>query len=91
MSSPDAGAIYRLDPSLPREAQRIEVSAWPGAGVRVAQMTLLVDGRPLAELGAPPYKALWRLEPGLHLFSAQAVSLNGERVMSNEVRIEVRE
>ncbi len=32
MVGPDAGAVYRLDPALPRESQRIVVSAWPATG-----------------------------------------------------------
>jgi hypothetical protein len=91
MGSPDAGAIYRLDPALPRDAQRIAVSARPGAGVSLAEVTLLVDGRPLARSGAPPYQALWRLEVGRHAFSAEAVTVSGERLISDEVWVEVRE
>ena len=91
MGSPDAGAVYRLDPALPRDAQRIAVSARPGAGVSLAEVTLLVDGRPLARSGAPPYEALWRLEPGRHAFSAEAVTASGERVTSDQVWVEIRE
>ena len=91
MSSPDPGAIFRLDPTLPRDAQRIEVAARPGVGVALAEVTLLVDGQPLARLGAPPYTALWLLEPGSHLFSAEGETSNGERVLGNEVWVEVRE
>jgi membrane peptidoglycan carboxypeptidase len=91
MGNPDAGAVYRLDPALPRDAQRIAVSARPGAGVSLAEVTLLVDGRPLARPGAPPYQALWQLEPGRHAFSAEAVTASGERVTSDQVWVEVRE
>jgi penicillin-binding protein 1C len=91
MSSPDDGAVYRLDPGLPRDAQRIEVMAYSGTGVSLGEVTLLVDGQPLAQFGAPPYKALWRLEPGNHLFSAEGLTASGERLVSNEVRVEVRE
>jgi 1A family penicillin-binding protein len=89
MSSPDKGAAYRLDPALPRDAQKIEVAA--RAGVSLREVTLLVDGQPLARFGAPPYKALWRLEPGRHTFSAEGVTANGERVTSDEVWIKVQE
>ena len=90
MASPDSGAVYRLDPGLPLDAQRIEVRP---ARVR-AQLwrgcTLLVDGRPLARFSAPPYSALWQLEPGLHAFSAEAVDVTGQRLVSDEVWVEVR-
>jgi membrane carboxypeptidase/penicillin-binding protein len=91
LSSPDAGAVYRLDPALPRGAQRIEVLARPAAGLSLVEVTLLVDGRPLARFGSPPYGALWRLEPGSHRFSAEGVTPTGERVPSNDVWLEVRE
>jgi len=91
LSSPDEGAVYRLDPALPRDAQRIEVAVSARAGAFLQEVTLLVDGRPLARLEAPPYRVLWRLEPGLHTFKAEATGGNGERLASNEVRIEVKE
>ena len=91
MSSPDPGAIFRLDPTLPREAQQIEVAARPGAAVSLVEVILLVDGLPLARLGTPPYTALWQLDPGSHIFSAEGKTTNGERVTSNEVWVEVRE
>jgi 1A family penicillin-binding protein len=91
MTSPDEGTVYRLDPSLPRDAQRISVSARPGTGPALAHVTLVVDGQPLAQFGAPPYQALWRLEPGVHLFTAEGVTGNGELVASDRVLVEVRE
>ena len=39
---------------------------------------------------APPYSTTWRLEPGLHIFSAEGVTADGDRVTSNQVRVEVR-
>ncbi len=91
MTGPDAGAVYRLDPALPRDAQQIEVAARAGAGVSLRAVTLLVDGRPLAEFGAPPYQALWRLAAGRHVFTAEGVTAAGERVSSDAVWIEVQE
>ncbi len=91
MSSPDSGAVYRLDPGLPLDAQQIEVSVWPGANVRLTEVRLMVDGRPLARLDAAPYSTTWKLEPGLHVFSAEGMTDGGGRVTSNQVRVEVRE
>jgi hypothetical protein len=59
--------------------------------VSLREVTLLVDGRLLALLEAPPYHALWRLEPGMHTFQAEAMGGNGEPLASNEVTIEVKE
>jgi 1A family penicillin-binding protein len=91
IGSPDEGAVYRLDPAIPRDAQQIEVLAYAGTGASLAEVILLVDGRPLARLSSPPYEALWRLEPGRHRFSAEGVDAHGQRITSNEVSIEVRE
>jgi len=89
LNSPDRGAVYRLDPALPRDAQRIAVAAW--AGAPLAQVTLLVDGRPLAQFSVPPYEAHWPLQAGQHVFVAEGVNAAGEAVRSDEVRVEVRE
>jgi 1A family penicillin-binding protein len=91
MSSPDAGAVYRLDPTLPRDAQRIVIAVRPGLGTSLGRLTLLVDGRSLADFGAPPYEARWQLETGRHVFSAEGIDIGGKPVTSNEVWVEVRE
>ncbi len=89
--SPDQGEVYRLDPGLPREAQKIRLSARPGAGASLLEVALLVDGQPLAWFGAPPYEALWPLEPGVHLISAEGLEASGSRVVSEVIQITVRE
>jgi hypothetical protein len=91
LSSPDQGVAYRLDANLPRDAQRIEVTAYAGVGISPAEVTLWVDGQLLARVGAPPYSALWRLEPGRHRFWAEGLTKAGEQLTSDEVWIEVRE
>ncbi len=89
MAEPDAGAVYQLDPGLSREAQKIRVSARPAADAVLSEVTLLVDGRPLAHFGAPPYEVVWALEPGEHSFRAEGLTATGERVVSDPVRITV--
>ena len=71
MSSPDHGAVYLLDAGLPRDAQRLVVSAYTGQGTSLREVTLWAGGRLLARLAAPPYKTLWQLEPGVHNFWAE--------------------
>jgi membrane peptidoglycan carboxypeptidase len=88
---PDAGAVYRLDPRLPRDAQKIEIWIQPGQNVSLRHVTLLVDGQSLTQLSAPPYRAWWLLEPGKHLFSAVGVNVQGQQMESNSVWIKVRE
>jgi hypothetical protein len=69
----------------------IRLSARPGAGISLLEVTLMVDGQPVAWFETPPYEALWPLEPGVHLISAEGLEANGSRVMSEAVRITVRE
>jgi penicillin-binding protein 1C len=91
MSSPDAGSIYQLDGGLPRDAQRIEVAAYPAADTALQEVTLFVDGQPLAEFRTPPYKVLWQLAPGTHLFWAVGSGYDGAQITSDKIRIEVRD
>ncbi|HIP95668.1 MAG TPA: penicillin-binding protein, partial [Anaerolineae bacterium] len=89
ITSPDPNSVFRLSPSLPAEAQRILVAARPTDGVSVARMTLYVDGQPLAELAAPPYRAWWSLREGLHRITALGYDVEGNRLESEAVVIEV--
>ncbi len=91
ITAPDAGSVYRLDPSLPPEAQRIVVSARPGSAVLPAKVTLLVDGQVLAQFQTPPYRAFWQLAPGMHVFSAIAEDAGGTEVPSSELWVQVRD
>jgi penicillin-binding protein 1C len=90
MSSPDRGAVYLVDAGLPRDAQRIVVSAYPGRDASLREVTLWADGTLLARFAAPPYRILWQLEPGVHTFWAEGVSVSGDRVRSDEVRVTVQ-
>ena len=89
ITSPDAGAVYRIDPAQPRETQKIAISI--AVDIYFEQIELSIDGLPLASLTAPPYTLLWRLEPGTHTFSAVGRTLDGKEIVSGDVTIEVRE
>jgi 1A family penicillin-binding protein len=89
--TPDRGAVFRLDPALPRDAQRILVSAVAGNGTPLAQVTLFADGRPLRRFTSAPYEVLWRVEAGEHLFWAEGVDASGKQVRSNRVRVRVEQ
>ena len=91
MSSPDMGAVYLLDPGLSRDAQRIVIAALPGSSVSFQEVTLLADGEPLVRFHAPPYKTLWPLQPGEHRFWAVGITVDGDHVASDKVKIEVKE
>jgi membrane carboxypeptidase/penicillin-binding protein PbpC len=89
IASPDAGAVYRIDPAQSRETQKIAVSAASDAVFE--HVKLFVDDLPLAQFTSPPYTHLWRLEPGLHTFSAVGVTADGMEVSSAVVTIVVQE
>jgi hypothetical protein len=91
MAVPDEGAVYRLDPALPRTAQRIPVSVRAALGIVLRQVTLYVDGQPVGRFATAPYEALWPLAPGVHTFWAEALDAGGRLLESNRVRIEVQE
>jgi 1A family penicillin-binding protein len=90
MAEPDFGASFLIDPTLPRDAQRIAVSVRLGRVTGLSQVTLFADGQVLALLKAPPYRAFWRIEEGEHVFWAEGVGNDGKTVKSNEVKIRVK-
>jgi len=91
LTSPDQGGRYRLSPEIPESAQQIVVAARPTDGVTPRQVTLLVDGRPLATLTRPPYQALWPIAVGTHEFMVVGLDAEGNKVEGNRVIIEVVE
>jgi len=89
LTSPDTGAVYRIDPTQPRDMQKLRIAA--EAGRAFERVILLRDGQPLAQLTAPPYTYLWLLQPGTHTFAAVGVAADGSRIVGDSVTIEVRE
>ncbi|MGC8874846.1 MAG: penicillin-binding protein 1C [Chloroflexia bacterium] len=89
MTAPDAGAVFRLDPGLPLEAQRLRVAARPDAAAQWIEVTLYADGKPLAQFTHPPYTTFWVLSEGTHRFWAEGVDGQGNKVRSREVAIQV--
>ena len=89
ITSPHQGSVYRLDPTLPRADQRIEIAARASDGVSVASLTLYVDEEPLATIAAPPYRFLWPLAPGEHTIAAVGYDTAGIRLESEPVHITV--
>jgi hypothetical protein len=74
---------------MPADSQRIEVSAQPADGVTLVQVTLRVDGQPIAALREPPYRAWWRLAAGSHRFTATGLDAEGRHLSSDPVDITV--
>ena len=91
LTRPDPGSVYRLSPNLPISAQRIEVNAQMRSTVQLAEMTVLVDGKPWQRFSDPPYRAFWVLEPGEHTFLARGRTVDGKSLESAESWILVRE
>jgi hypothetical protein len=91
LTHPDSGTVYQISPVTPLETQRIPVSARPGDGVQLAQLTLWVDGELIATFSEPlpAASALWTLEPGTHTFIARGVDQNGRELASPPVTITV--
>jgi 1A family penicillin-binding protein len=89
MVSPDPGGRYRLSPEIPAAAQRVWVAARAAEGVAAAEVTLLVDGDVLTTLRAPPYRALWPMVEGRHVFSVRGVDAQGRALEGDRVTIEV--
>ncbi len=89
LTSPDQGSHYRLSSEIPPAVQQILVVARPADGVTLRQVTLLVDGRPLAALTQLPYQALWPMTAGRHVFTAVGVDAEGNQVAGNRITIEV--
>jgi penicillin-binding protein 1C len=66
---PADGARFVLDPERARAQQRVTVRV--EAPSEVDRVELLVDGRPVARVGAP-FLASWVVEPGEHVLVARA-------------------
>jgi membrane carboxypeptidase/penicillin-binding protein len=89
ITSPHQGSVYRLDPALPREDQRIEVAARANGGVSLARVTIYVDEEPLTTIAAPPYRTMWPLESGEHVVTAIGYDTAGNKLESQPVHITV--
>lgn len=89
ITSPDTGAVYRIDPALSRETQKIAITL--ETDLAFEHVTLMDNDRAVMRFTSPPYTLLWRLEPGTHTFSATGVTSDGTTVTGNAVTIEVQE
>jgi membrane carboxypeptidase/penicillin-binding protein PbpC len=91
LTSPDQGGRYRLSPEVPASSQQLFVAVRPAEGVALREVTLFLDGDPLATRADPPYQARWPMTPGTHTFWAVGEDVRGNRVESERVVIEVVE
>lgn len=84
---PAPGAVFTVSPGVPRERQRIVLSAQAGDGA--ARLTIYVDGQPLATFDRPPYRVFWQLVPGTHRALVEVADQQGKKQKSEEVRFVV--
>lgn len=87
LTAPADGATFQIDPALPADVQRLEVTVSAPPGIR--RVELYVDDELLAALSGPPYRALWPLTIGEHRIRAVAESQDGRREESQVVSLTV--
>jgi 1A family penicillin-binding protein len=85
--APDSQSLFRIDPALPLDAQRLRIIASGPLGM--TDVTLFVDGIPLATLSQPPFEVWWGLTPGEHIIEAEGVTAEGQRQQSRAIVIRV--
>jgi len=92
LTSPDDNRVFRLDPRLPPEAQRIAVTAVPGVELAAYNppVTLYLDGARFASPEGPDYTSWWQLQAGRHTFHAVAIRPDGQIVSSDSVTVQVQ-
>jgi hypothetical protein len=86
-TSPDQGSVFRLVPTIPIDKQKIRIEVRPVDGVEVAQLSLLINGRFLAD-GS---ETLWQMTPGVYTFEAVGVDGAGHEIRASGITVEVVE
>ena len=62
--APADGATYRMSAGVPLTRQQLTLQAI--AGGTNAPLAVVIDGKPVAHLSGPLYRAFWQLAPGEH-------------------------
>lgn len=86
---PDDGATYRFAAELPAAAQRIPIEALADSPEVVA-VWVTVNGEMFARAEGAHLRAFWQLQPGEHMFVAEAALRNGQVVRSTPVWVRVQ-
>ncbi len=81
--------MVEISGEIPREHQRLAVEALAWGPARPTLVELYQDGAVLASLREPPYRVSWPLTEGTHVFQAAASDDEGNRVMSESVKVSV--
>ena len=81
--SPDPNTVYRITPEIPLDSQRLRFVAVGPTGAH--DVTILLDGEPLATCAGPPFETWWVLAVGEHRLWAEGFGANGEPLTSAQV------
>jgi hypothetical protein len=87
VTHPADRSVYHLSTVLALAAQRLLIQASAPSGA--TDVTLWLDGSPLARFTAPPYETWWPLEAGEHEAWVSAVTAAGEPLESPHARFTV--
>jgi penicillin-binding protein 1C len=85
---PRSGDIFKLDPVLRKEHQRIKLRLLPSFGSKVEKVEWWINGEKVGEAGYP-YSIFWNLKPGSYTIRATAVMDLRQKAESGPVRIVV--
>jgi 1A family penicillin-binding protein len=89
VTSPAANSVYALTSQLPAEGQRLAVAARPAGAALPHAVTIVMDGRAITTIAAPPYSTLWQITAGEHTVQAIGIDAEGRRIESPVVRFRV--
>lgn len=82
--TPKSGSIYKIDPTLRLEFQKIQLFA--AVPEHIKEITWYVDDKIIAERDAPPFGKTWQLQPGIHKIS---VSSTVPPVQSDSIFVQI--
>lgn len=84
--SPGQGSMYRLDPALDAETQKLLIEVVGDVGF--SQVSVWVDGEMIERFESEPFQTWWSLTVGEHQAWAEGIREDGETVVSEVVRFE---
>ena len=84
---PSDGDIFKIDPVLRGEHQRLKLNAIIPEGINIDRVEWHVNSRNIGETD-PPFSLFWNLTPGFYTIKANAKS-GTSVVRSDSVRIQV--
>ncbi len=87
--SPGYGSLYKFDPALDPETQKLLIEVVGDGSFN--EVMVWVDGELVGLIADVPYQVWWSLVVGEHVVRAEGVREDGEVVVSEVVRFEVGE